>query len=97
MKYNKHYAAQPVPDVSGWSKEQLQTMRDNWGMDFKGISNGMKPEQRMHEGTDMFIQDEKYFKAYSLYFSKFIDAYRKEGINVGTVSYTHLDVYKRQA
>ena len=85
MKYNKHYASQPVPDVSGWSKEQLQTMRDNWGMDFKGISNGMKPEQRMHEGTDMFIQDEKYFKAYSLYFSKFIDAYKKEGINIGMV------------
>ena len=85
MKYNKHYASQPVPDVSKWSKEQLQTMRDNWGMDFKGISNGMKPEQRMHEGTDMFIQDEVFFKAYSLYFSKFIDAYKKEGINIGMV------------
>ncbi len=85
MKYNKHYASQPVPDVAAWPKEQLQAMRDNWGMDFKGISNGMKPEQRMHEGTDMFIQEEKYFKAYSLYFSKFIDAYKKEGIQIGMV------------
>jgi glucosylceramidase len=85
MKYNKHYACQPVPDISTWSNEQLQTTRNNWGVDFKGINNGMKPEQQMHEGTDMFIQDEKYFKAYSLYFSKFIDAYKKEGIKIGMV------------
>ncbi len=85
MKYNKHYASKPVPDVSTWPKDDLQKLRDNWGMDFKGISNGMKPEQQMYEGTDMFIQDEKYFKAYSLYFSKFIDAYKKEGIPIGMV------------
>ena len=85
MKYNKHYASKPVPDVSNWTKENLQSMRDSWGMDFRGISNGMKPEQQMYEGTDMFIQDEKYFKAYSLYFSKFIDAYKKEGIYIGMV------------
>lgn len=85
MKYNKHYASQPVPDVSAWPKEQLKEMKDNWGMDLYGINNGMKPEQRMYEGSDMFIQDEKYFRAYSLYFSKFIDAYKKEGIKVGMV------------
>jgi glucosylceramidase len=85
MKYNKHYASQPVPDVTTWSKENLQQMRDNWGMDFRGISNGMKPEQRMYEGTDMFIQDEKYFKAYSLYFSKFIEAYKNQEIRIGMV------------
>jgi glucosylceramidase len=85
MKYNKHYASKPVPDVSTWDAKSVKDMRDNWGMDFKGISNGMKPEQRMFEGQDSFIQDEKYFKAYSLYFSKFIDAYQKEGIKIGMV------------
>jgi len=85
MKYNKHYASKPVPDVSNWPKEQLQTMRDSWGMDFRGINNGMKPEQIMHEGTDMFIQDQRYFKSYSLYFSKFIDAYKEQGITIGMV------------
>jgi len=85
MKYNKHYASKPVPDISTWSEESLQSMRNDWGMDFRGINNGMKPEQEMHEGSDMFVQDEKYFKAYSLYFSKFIDAYREEGINIGMV------------
>jgi glucosylceramidase len=85
MKYNKHYASRPVPDVSKWPADRLQKMRDSWGMDFRGISNGMKPEQTIKEGHDGFIQEDKYFKAYSLYFSKFIDAYKKEGIKIGMV------------
>jgi glucosylceramidase len=85
MKHNKHYASRPVPDVSTWPEKDVKNMRDNWGMDFKGISNGMKPEQEGFEGTDMFIQDEKYFKAYSLYFSKFIEAYRAKNINISMV------------
>jgi glucosylceramidase len=36
---------------------------------------------RFAEGTDMFIREDKYLKAYALYFSKFIEAYRTEGIN----------------
>jgi glucosylceramidase len=85
MKYNNHYASRPVPDVTTWSPDRLQKMRDSWGMDFRGISNGMKPEQTIKEGQDGFIQDEKYFKAYSLYFSKFVDAYEKQGIKIGMV------------
>lgn len=37
------------------------------------------------EGTNMFIQDEKYLRAYALYFSKFIDAYNNQGIDIGMV------------
>jgi glucosylceramidase len=85
MKYNKHYASRPVPDVSNWPAERLKRMRDSWGMDFRGISNGLKPEQTIKEGQDGFIQEEKYYKAYSLYFSKFIDAYKVEGINISMV------------
>lgn len=47
--------------------------------------NGLKPEQVGHEGTDMFIQEPKYFEAYARYFGRFIDAYRAEGIRVGMV------------
>jgi glucosylceramidase len=85
MKYNKHYASRPVPDVTNWPAERLKKMRDSWGMDFRGISNGLKPELAIKEGRDGFIQEEKYFKAYSLYFSKFIDAYRAEGIPISMV------------
>jgi glucosylceramidase len=48
-------------------------------------SNGIRPDQVGTEGTDMFIQEDWYFKAYALYFGKFIDAYRQQGIPVGMV------------
>ena len=49
------------------------------------LTNGLKPGQVGHEGTNMFIQQDAYFKAYAKYFSLFIDAYKKEGINIGMV------------
>lgn len=84
MKKNKHYAAAMVP-----SKAKLKEYADKGfkmdGMDFSSVENGLTADQVGHEGTDMFIQDDQYFKAYALYFSKFIDAYRKHGISIGMV------------
>jgi len=84
LKKNKHYAAAMVP-----SKAKLKEYADKGfkmdGMDFSSVENGLTADQVGHEGTDMFIQDDQYFKAYALYFSKFIDAYRKHGINIGMV------------
>jgi glucosylceramidase len=47
--------------------------------------NGLRPGQEGREGTDMFVQDERYFDAYARYFGKFIDAYAKRGVNIGMV------------
>jgi glucosylceramidase len=47
--------------------------------------NGLKPEQVGKEGTDLFIQEDKYFKTYADYFGRFIDAYREQGIEIGMV------------
>jgi glucosylceramidase len=38
------------------------------------------------EGTNMFIQEAAYFEAYALYFRKFIEAYRAEGIPIEMVA-----------
>ena len=38
------------------------------------------------EGRDMFITRPEYLKAYALYFGKFIDAYRDEGIRIFAVA-----------
>ena len=38
------------------------------------------------EGTNLFIQQPEYFKAYTLYFKKFIEAYKEEGINIEMVA-----------
>jgi glucosylceramidase len=83
MKTNKHYACKPFP--KGYSKQVYEELRNDWGMDFEGFDNGLQPNQERKEGTNTFIQEDKYFKAYSLYFSKFITAYRKEKIKIGMV------------
>ena len=47
--------------------------------------NDLTPKQRGVEGTNMFIQNDAYFAAYSLYFAKFIEAYRNENISISMV------------
>ncbi|MEM6784867.1 MAG: glycoside hydrolase family 30 protein [Bacteroidota bacterium] len=49
------------------------------------VENGLRPDQVGREGTDMFIQDERYFRTYASYFGRFIDAYREQGIPIGMV------------
>ncbi len=51
----------------------------------QNVSNGLQPEQVGKEGTDMFIQEESYFRAYASYFGRFVDEYRKQGITIGMV------------
>jgi glucosylceramidase len=84
LKKNKHYAAAMVP-----SKAKIKEYADKGfkmdGMDFSTVENGLTANQVGKEGTDMFVQDPQYFKAYALYFSKFIDAYKQQGINIGMV------------
>lgn len=47
--------------------------------------NGLPASKTGAEGTDMFIRDSLYLQAYALYFSKFIKAYREQGIPVFAV------------
>ncbi len=51
----------------------------------KGVENGLRPDQVGHEGTDMFIMEKPYLRAYASYFGRFIDEYRKLGIAIGMV------------
>jgi glucosylceramidase len=51
----------------------------------KNYHNDIKLEQIRREGVNMFIQEDAYFKAYALYFTKFIEAYRAENINIAMV------------
>ena len=47
--------------------------------------NGLPKEKVGREGTDMFIQEPRYLQAYALYFSKFIQAYKEQNINIFAV------------
>ena len=50
-----------------------------------GVDNGLRADQVGAEGSDMFIQDERYYAAYARYFGRFIDEYRALGIDIGMV------------
>jgi glucosylceramidase len=47
--------------------------------------NSIRPDQVGKEGTDMFIQEDRYFTAYAAYIACFIRAYRSQGINIEMV------------
>jgi glucosylceramidase len=47
--------------------------------------NDLTADRQGAEGTNMFIQEDAYFKAYALYFRKFIETYRSEGIQIAMV------------
>lgn len=47
--------------------------------------NDLSEEGRGQEGTTQFIMDDKTLSAYALYFKKFVEAYRNEGVNLYAV------------
>jgi glucosylceramidase len=75
MKYNKHYASRSSIKMRSMMKMKIDAK----------YSNDLAANKEGKEGTDMFIQDKKYLKAYALYFSKFIDSYKNEGIKIASI------------
>lgn len=55
---------------------------DNYNEKYR---NGLPGDKVGREGTDMFIQDSVYLQAYALYFSRFIEAYKEQGIHIFAV------------
>jgi glucosylceramidase len=47
--------------------------------------NGLREDQVRREGEDTFIQEERYFRAYALYFRRFVEEYRKLGLKIAMV------------
>lgn len=51
----------------------------------KEYQNHLPTDAQGREGTNMFIQEDKYFMAYASYFSKFIQAYKEKEIDIEMV------------
>ena len=71
------------PSWMKYNKHYACAVSGDWLAD--EYQNELKPQQQGAEGTNMFIQEDKYFKAYALYFKKYIEAYRDLDINVSMV------------
>lgn len=65
-----------------WMKvnEHYAMRNGNFGNAIKG--NKMHPEAKILNNATGFKMQERYLKAYALYFSKFVQAYEKEGISL---------------
>ena len=68
------------PSWMKWNKHYACSR--TWpSMDIR-FQNGLDTLKQGKEGANLFIQKEEYFEAYALYFSKFIKAYREQGIDI---------------
>ncbi|MBV5349222.1 glycoside hydrolase family 30 protein [bacterium] len=97
MKYNKHYASRSSVKMREMIEKRMQAQNADPTKPRPAMSsmmnsmmnpkyaNDLPADKEGKEGTNMFIQDEKYLNAYALYFSKFIDAYQNEGIKISAV------------
>ena len=98
MKHNKHYASRSSAKMAAMLEQRAAAMRERSAggenspmverirlmMDPK-YQNDLPPNREGYEGTDMFIMEQPYLEAYALYFTRFIQAYRQEGIDVFAV------------
>jgi len=94
MKYNKHYASRSSAGIAQMMKERIDQieggdsatraeMMERFSTMLDPMyQNDLPPDREGREGTDMFIQEDSYLEAYALYFSKFIQGYRNEGIEI---------------
>jgi len=87
-------AQQHQPDLTVWASPWspptwMKTNRHYAGampmVGYQNVENGLRPDQVGAEGTDMFLQDDRYLAAYAAYFGRFIDAYRELGIPIDMV------------
>ena len=95
MKYNKHYASRSSANMA----QRVQLMVDQRKAEGDTIAlsgffaqvlnpayqNDLAVNMEGNEGTDMFIQEDQYLSAYALYFKKFIEGYKNEGIDIFAV------------
>lgn len=72
--------------ASPWSPPSWMKTNQHYA-NKSGIHNDLSKEKEVPLFNDQFIQKPEYLKAYALYFSKFINAYKQEGINVAKLMY----------
>lgn len=76
--------------ASPWSPPQWMKYNKHYALNkvpdmIKNAENDIEHSQIGKEGQDMFIQTDRYFASYALYFKKFIEAYKAEDIKIGMV------------
>lgn len=94
LKVNKHYAnastrpmARRFEEMRKRREQMPEDTRATGGSTFgfnprRLADNGLDEEKQIREGTDAFTLEPEYLNAYALYFGKYVDAYKEQGIDI---------------
>ena len=94
LKVNKHYANSATLPIKRRVEEMRRQMAQmpediraaggsTFGFNPMNLEdNGLAEDQQIPEGTDAFTLEPAYLNAYALYFGKYVDAYREQGIDI---------------
>ena len=94
LKVNKHYAnastrpmARRFEEMRKRREQMPEDTRATGGSTFgfnprRLADNGLDEDKQIREGTDAFTLEPEYLNAYALYFGKYVDAYKEQGIDI---------------
>jgi glucosylceramidase len=71
--------------ASPWSPPSWMKTNGHYAQRADPKVNDLAPERGVEEGQTGFIAEDRYFKAYAVYFRKFVEAYRAQGISIDMV------------
>lgn len=94
LKVNKHYANASTRPMARRFEEMRKrrgqlpedtraTGGSTFGFNPRRLAdNGLDEDKQIREGTDAFTLEPDYLNAYALYFGKYVDAYKEQGIDI---------------
>lgn len=90
MKKNMHYGEMAAVKWNLMIRHYQQSMKDKLNTDplrfrMELLKNDTPEDSMGYEGVTSFIMQPKYLRAYAKYFGMFVDAYKKEGVNITMV------------
>ncbi len=82
--------------ASPWSPPAWMKVNSHYAMSngrINGNSNGLTKDKEIFNNSTAFRMETAYLKAYALYLSKFVQSYKKEGVNVKALAVQNEIVY----
>jgi glucosylceramidase len=87
-----------VPELkiwaSPWSPPAWMKINNHYAMGANTKVKQMDREKTIENNATAFRMENRYLAAYSLYFSKFVNAYRKEGIDISRIMVQNEPIYQ---
>jgi len=80
--------------ASPWTPPIWMKVNNHYAMGANNKEKTMDPGKAIGNNATAFKMENRYLNAYSLYFSKFVQAYKKEGIDISSVMVQNEPIYQ---